>query len=72
MKKILLIIITVIMVFSSGCSKKNYLSSCDEKKNEIEEKYGITICYGDDKVEAKELKGAKMLSDETRIDSSLD
>ena len=74
MKKLLMTIILVaatIFLFT-GCSKKDDLSACDEKKNEIEEKYGITICYGDDKVEAKELKGAKMLSDETRIDTSLD
>ena len=59
------------MVLSCGCSKKNDLSACDEKRKDIEEKYGITICYGDDKVEAKELKDARMLSDENKIDESL-
>ena len=74
MKKLLMTIILVaatIFLFI-GCSKKDDLSACDAKRNEIEEKYGITICYGDDKVEAKELKDAKMLSDETRINTSLD
>ena len=74
MKKLLMTIILVaatIFLFT-GCSKKDDLSACDEKRKEIEEKYGITICYGDDKVEAKELKDVKMLSDETRINTSLD
>ena len=74
MKKLLMTIILVaatIFLFT-GCSNKNDISACDEKRKEIEEKYGITICYGDDKVEAKELKGAKMLSEETRIETSLD
>ena len=74
MKKLLMTIILLaatIFLFT-GCSKKNDLSACEEKRKEIEEKYGITICYGDDKVEAKELKGAKMLSEETRIETSLD
>ena len=45
MKKLLMTIILVaatIFLFT-GCNKKDDLSACDEKRKEIEEKYGITL-----------------------------
>ena len=72
-KKLLFLAFAVITAYMLvGCGKKREFAECDKMRKSIEEKYGITILYGDDKVEAKELKGAKMLSDETRIDTSLD
>ena len=74
MKKLLMTIILVaatIFLFT-GCSKKNDLSACDEKKNEIEEKYGITICYGDDKLEGETVSELELCDDPNKIEDILD
>ena len=48
-----LIISTIIMSFIliiTGCSKSKETDYCLDKKEKIEAKYGITICYGKDKI----------------------
>ena len=74
MKKLLMTIILLaatIFLFT-GCSKKDDLSACDEKRNEIEEKYGITILYGDDTVSAEMISNVKLISDKEKIKVLLD
>ena len=74
MKKLLMTIILVaatIFLFT-GCSKKDDLSACDEKRKEIEEKYGITICYGNDSIEDANISKLELCVDENKVDTILD
>ena len=68
---ILALVIAVMFLFV-GCGKKNNLTQFDTKKHSIEKKHGITICYGNDKIESKELANAKILSDENKIEAVLE
>lgn len=38
----------------TGCSNSKETDYCLDKKEKIESKYGITICYGKDKIKEKE------------------
>ena len=74
MKKLLMTIILLaatIFLFT-GCSKKNNISACDEKRKEIEEKYGITICYGNDKLEGEAVSELELCDDPNKIEDILD
>ena len=74
MKKLLTtVVISVgVVLLLVGCSKKKELSACDEKRKEIEDKYGITVLYGEDKVEAEMISKVKLISDEKKLIVLLD
>ena len=74
MKKLLMTIILVaatIFLFT-GCSNKNDISACDEKRKEIEEKYGITICYGDDNIDDEEISNIDLCDEEADINKIME
>lgn len=67
-----IVLAIVIVILTVGCSRKNDLSACDEKRDKIEEKYGITICYGDDKLEGEAVSELELCDDPNKIDGILD
>lgn len=70
-----LIISTIIMAFIliiTGCSKSKETDYCLDKKEKIEAKYGITICYGKDKIKEKSVSSYKLLDNERKVDAILD
>lgn len=70
-----LIISTIIISFIltiTGCSKSKETDYCLDKKEKIEAKYGITICYGKDKIKEKSVSSYKLLDNERKVDAILD
>lgn len=70
-----LIISTIIMAFIltiTGCSNSKETDYCLDKKEKIESKYGITICYGKDKIKEKSVSSYKLLDNERKVDAILD
>lgn len=56
----------------TGCSKSKETDYCLDKKEKIEAKYGITICYGKDKIKEKSVSSYKLLDNERKVDAILD
>lgn len=56
----------------TGCTKTVDLSNHDEKRKNIEDKYGITISYGNDKIEDKKIASYQLYSDTSELDRILD
>lgn len=56
----------------TGCSNSKETDYCLDKKEKIESKYGITICYGKDKIKEKSVSSYKLLDNERKVDAILD
>lgn len=57
---------------NTGCSNSKETDYCLDKKEKIESKYGITICYGKDKIKEKSVSSYKLLDNERKVDAILD
>ena len=74
MKKLLkTVVISVgVVLLLAGCTKKKELSACDEKRKIIEEKYGITVCYGENNLKGEKVSELKLSENPEKIDRVLD
>ena len=74
MKKLLMTIILVaatIFLFT-GCSNKKEISICDEKRDQIEEKYGVDIFYKESETNHNVLDDVKVISDQDELKNALE
>lgn len=69
---ILILIISIAVLCITGCANNVKLNDCDQKRRDIEKKYGITIYYGNDEIKEKKNVDFKMCSDVKKIDTILD